>query len=80
MLTPLHKTHALRARRYALPKSRTVFRELQSPLKTTTRHIIDRIVANRAAFEARNAKKAVTEEKYYANKDGKGSAGFVKEV
>jgi ethanolamine-phosphate cytidylyltransferase len=59
-----------------------MFRELPSPSQTTTRNIIERIVANRAAFEARNAKKAVSEEKYYQSKDGKagGGAAFVKEV
>ncbi len=66
--------------RYALPKSRRMFRELSSPSDTTTRHIIARIVANREAFEARNAKKAVSEEKYYQSKDGKGAPAFVQEV
>jgi ethanolamine-phosphate cytidylyltransferase len=58
-----------------------MFRELPSPSQSTTRNIIERIVANRAAFEARNAKKAVSEEKYYAAKDEQAGAGaFVKEV
>jgi hypothetical protein len=57
-----------------------MYRELPSPSQTTTRNIIERIVANRAAFEARNARKAVTEEKYYAAKDEKGAGAFVKEV
>jgi ethanolamine-phosphate cytidylyltransferase len=69
--------------RYALPKARGIFRELPSPSPTTTRDIIRRIVDNRAAFEARNAKKAASEEKYYAAKGagpGSGGAEFVKEV
>jgi hypothetical protein len=80
---PLHPTPTPPPRpgaRYALPKSRRMYRELPSPSQTTTRNIIERIVANRAAFEARNARKAVTEEKYYAAKDEKGAGAFVKEV
>ncbi|GBF90857.1 ethanolamine-phosphate cytidylyltransferase [Raphidocelis subcapitata] len=65
--------------RYSLAKERAMFRELPSPCTTTTRNIIERIVANRAAFEARNAKKAATEERYYASKDeavrAKGGSG-----
>ncbi|KAI8463116.1 MAG: CTP-phosphoethanolamine cytidylyltransferase [Monoraphidium minutum] len=64
--------------RYALARERAMFRELRSPCDTTTRNIIGRIVANREAFEARNAKKAVSEEKYYKAKGGQG--GYVKEV
>lgn len=63
-----------------------MFRELPSPCATTTRHIIERIVANRAAFEARNAKKGAAEAKYYEAKEQQGGPGgggkqaFVKEV
>eukprot|EP00775_Hariotina_reticulata_P012936 gene12936-13064_t len=61
--------------RYALPRERGMFRLLQSPSTVTTKSIIQRIVDNRAAFEARNAKKVKSEQAYYeANKD------YVKEV
>jgi ethanolamine-phosphate cytidylyltransferase len=43
----------------------------------TTRDIIQRIVDNRAAFEARNAKKVVSEAAYYGNK---GQTGYVQEI
>jgi hypothetical protein len=40
-------------------------RILESPSQMTTATIIERIVHNRAAFEARNAKKAKSEQAYY---------------
>lgn len=52
-----------------------MFRLLESPSTVTTKSIIQRIVDNRAAFEARNAKKVKSEQAYYeTNKD------YVKEV
>lgn len=61
--------------RYALPRERGMFKLLPSPSGTTTVSIIQRIVDNRAAFEARNAKKVASETAYYtASKD------YVKEV
>jgi ethanolamine-phosphate cytidylyltransferase len=39
---------------------------LPSPSPLTAAAVIDRIVSNRAAYEARNAKKAAAEAAYYA--------------
>jgi len=61
-------------RRYARPRELGVFRELPSPDATTTSSIITRIVENRRAFEARNAKKVRSEAAY------EGGKGYVKEV
>jgi ethanolamine-phosphate cytidylyltransferase len=61
--------------RYALPRQRNMFKLLPSPSGTTTRSIIQRIVDNRAAFEARNAKKVASEAAYYSS-----SKDYVKEV
>ncbi|WIA11990.1 hypothetical protein OEZ85_012071 [Tetradesmus obliquus] len=61
--------------RYALPRQRGIFRQLASPSKVVTASIIQRIVDNRAAFEARNAKKVASEQAYYTN-----SKDYVKEV
>lgn len=63
--------------RYAVPQQRNIFRTLPSPCAVTTRDIIQRIVDNRAAFEARNAKKVVSEAAYYGNK---GQTGYVQEI
>lgn len=52
-----------------------MYKLLPSPSATTTRSIIQRIVDNRAAFEARNAKKVASEAAYYTS-----SKEFVKEV
>lgn len=61
--------------RYVLPRQRNMFKLLPSPSGTTTRSIIQRIVDNRAAFEARNAKKVASEAAYYSS-----SKDYVKEV
>lgn len=61
--------------RYALPRDRGMFKLLPSPSGITTRNIIQRIVDNRAAFEARNAKKVASEAAYYSN-----SKDYVQEV
>ncbi len=61
--------------RYQVPRERGVFVELVSPNNTTTSEIINRIVDNRKAYEARNAKKVKSEEAYYGAK-----GAFVKEV
>lgn len=52
--------------RYALPRERGLFRLLPSPSSVTTRSIIQRIVDNRAVFEARNKKKVASEQAYYS--------------
>jgi ethanolamine-phosphate cytidylyltransferase len=52
-----------------------MFKLLPSPSGITTRNIIQRIVDNRAAFEARNAKKVASEAAYYSN-----SKDYVQEV
>jgi len=57
------------SRRYAYPKSRNIFRSLQSPSSMTTATIIQRIVQNRSAYEARNAKKNKSEAEYYTSKE-----------
>lgn len=62
------------SKRYARPRELGVFRELPSPDNTTTSSIITRIVENRRAFEARNAKKVRSEAAY------EGGKGYVKEV
>ncbi|BDA47157.1 Ethanolamine-phosphate cytidylyltransferase [Coccomyxa sp. Obi] len=54
--------------RYAVPKERGIMRTLQSPRDITTATIIHRIVTNRAAYEARNAKKNKSEAAYYQSK------------
>ena len=61
--------------RYALPRGRGMFKLLASPSASTTRSIIQRIMDNRAAFEARNAKKVASETAYYT-----GSKDYVQEV
>ncbi|KAF6254698.1 CTP-phosphoethanolamine cytidylyltransferase [Scenedesmus sp. NREL 46B-D3] len=61
--------------RYALARQRGIFRQLNSPSTVVTASIIQRIVGNRAAFEARNAKKVASEQAYYAS-----SKDYVKEV
>ncbi|GFH06956.1 uncharacterized protein HaLaN_01683 [Haematococcus lacustris] len=54
--------------RYAAAQSSGIFRRLVSPDQHTARDIIQRIVAKRQQFEARNAKKVKTEAAYYADK------------
>lgn len=61
--------------RYGLAQSRGIFRELGSPTDLTARNIILRIVENRKAFEARNAKKVKSEQAYY-----EGVKGYVQEL
>lgn len=55
-------------RRYATPKQQGILREVQSPSQMTTATIIERIVRNRENYEARNAKKSVSEAAYYKDK------------
>eukprot|EP00959_Pyramimonas_sp_CCMP1952_P284076 5937871-Pyramimonas_sp.AAC.1 len=52
---------------YAVPKALGVFKLIESPNDMTTTQIIQRIMANRAAYEARNAKKQKSEQNYYEN-------------
>lgn len=54
---------------YQVPKDMGIFQRLESPLSMTTSDIIQRIYANRDAFETRNAKKAQSEQKYYEQKE-----------
>lgn len=65
---------ASEAARYAVPRARGIMEALASPSIMTAASLVDRIVANRAAYEARNAAKAASEAAYYA-----GSKKFVAE-
>lgn len=47
---------------------RTNCRHLESPSTMTTATIINRILANKKAYEDRNAKKVASEQKYYKAK------------
>jgi hypothetical protein len=61
--------HWLTQSRYEVPKSLGIFRILPSAAPDmSTRKIIHRIVDKRTEFEARNAKKTVSEAKYQASK------------
>ena len=51
--------------RYEVPKSREMLRMLASPSTMTSATLIRRIVENRAQFEARQAKKVMSEQAYY---------------
>lgn len=53
---------------YAVPKSMGIFQLLESPNNITTSSIAQRIVSNHDAYMKRNAKKAESERKYYAEK------------
>ncbi|KAK9097571.1 hypothetical protein Sjap_023068 [Stephania japonica] len=53
---------------YAAPKSMGVFQVLESPKNITTTSVAQRIIANQAIYKKRNAKKAVSEKKYYEEK------------
>ncbi|GAV56947.1 CTP_transf_2 domain-containing protein [Cephalotus follicularis] len=53
---------------YAVPKSMGIFRMLESPKSITTTSVAQRIIANHEAYMKRNAKKAESEKKYYAEK------------
>jgi ethanolamine-phosphate cytidylyltransferase len=55
-------------RRYAVPQQQGIFRNIESPNDMTTATLIHRIIKNRQAYEARNAKKLVSEQKYYQQK------------
>ncbi|CAL5224914.1 g7680 [Coccomyxa viridis] len=55
-------------KRYSVPKDKGVMRVLSSPSDITAANIIHRIVHNRAAYEARNAKKNKSEAAYYKDK------------
>ena len=59
----------------ARPPAHAARRELQSPESMTSATVIQRIVRNRARFEARNAKKAQTEAAYYT-----GTKQYIAEV
>mmetsp|Transcript_20392 Transcript_20392/g.53328 ORF Transcript_20392/g.53328 Transcript_20392/m.53328 type:complete len:471 (+) Transcript_20392:244-1656(+) len=54
--------------RFRAAKEMGIFRLLEAPSTMTTSDIISRILANRHAYEARNAKKVQSEKKYEANK------------
>ncbi|PSC71866.1 Ethanolamine-phosphate cytidylyltransferase [Micractinium conductrix] len=53
-------------RRYAVPQGKGIFKRLDSPETMTSAKLIERIVANRTLFEARQTKKAKSEAEYYA--------------
>lgn len=55
----------LKEDRYAVADRLGLFRSLESPSGISARTIINRIVDNRKAYEARNAKKVKGEEVYY---------------
>ena len=57
-----------RARKRACFYAGVAYRTLRSPRDITTATIIHRIVSNRAAYEARNAKKNKSEAAYYQSK------------
>mmetsp|Transcript_13727 Transcript_13727/g.18858 ORF Transcript_13727/g.18858 Transcript_13727/m.18858 type:complete len:159 (+) Transcript_13727:905-1381(+) len=52
---------------YAVPKEMGIFKLIVSPHQMTTSTIIDRIMKNHEAYEARNAMKMVSEQKYYGD-------------
>lgn len=51
---------------YELPQKQGIFKVMPSPRPLTTEGIIGRIIANRARFEERNAKKGKSEAEYLA--------------
>ncbi|KAI3443444.1 hypothetical protein Pfo_000109 [Paulownia fortunei] len=53
---------------YVVPKSMGIFQMLESPKDITTTSIAQRIIANHEIYVKRNAKKEVSEKKYYAEK------------
>lgn len=53
---------------YAVPKSMSIFRMLESPKDITTTSVAQRIIANHEIYKKRNAKKEVSEKKYYSEK------------
>ncbi|KAK9269663.1 hypothetical protein L1049_001441 [Liquidambar formosana] len=53
---------------YTVPKSMGIFQMLESPKSITTNSVAQRIIANHEAYLKRNAKKAVSEKKYYEHK------------
>lgn len=61
--------------RYAVPNKKNMMRMLPSPSSMTSAILIRRIVENRTQFEARQAKKVLSEEAYYA-----GAKHYVDEV
>jgi ethanolamine-phosphate cytidylyltransferase len=61
--------------RYAVPRARGILRHLPSPSAMTSATLIQRIVDNRALFEARQATKNASEAAYYGT-----SKEFVDEV
>lgn len=61
--------------RYAVPQEKGIFKRLDSPDTMTSAKLIERIVANRTQFEARQAKKKKSESDYYKN-----SKQFLQEI
>lgn len=62
------KEQQAKEERYKAPKDANIFRHLESPSDMTTSTIINRILANKKAYEDRNAKKVASEQKYYKSK------------
>lgn len=54
---------------YEVPKSMGMFRLLESPKDITTTMVAQRILANHEAYEKRNAKKSMSEKRYYEEKN-----------
>lgn len=54
--------------RYSVPRSKGMFKILESPSTTTTRSLINRIVENHALFSARTSRKLIQEAEYYQHK------------
>ncbi|CAL0330882.1 unnamed protein product [Lupinus luteus] len=53
---------------YEVPKSMGIFHLLESPKDITTTSVAQRIMANHEAYMKRNAKKALSEQRYYEEK------------
>ncbi|KAL9242290.1 hypothetical protein vseg_016307 [Gypsophila vaccaria] len=53
---------------YVVPKKMKMFRILESPKQITTSSVAHRIITNHEAYKKRNAKKLVSESKYYEEK------------
>ena len=54
--------------RYRIPREKGSLRMLASPSEMTSERLIQRVVENRAAIEERQAKKTLSEQKYYSAK------------
>lgn len=62
------RTCLLAQERYAVPRALGMYSVVPSPTDVSARNIIQRIVAKRQEFEARNDKKQKSEANYYQSK------------